>query len=113
MLIAGPKRRPSWRGSAMTGWPSWCARHPDRFAGYIASLPMNAPDAAAREAERAFANGANGLQLHTNVNGRSLADPRFEPVFEVGAHGSTSRSCCIPRAAPDNARFRRRVDVAL
>jgi aminocarboxymuconate-semialdehyde decarboxylase len=61
------------------------AKHPDRFAGFIASLPMNAPGAA-KEAERAFTQcGANGLQIHTNVNGAPLDDPQFLPVFEVAA----------------------------
>lgn len=59
-------------------------RHPDRFCGYLASLPMNSPNAA-REAERAFANGANGLQIHSNVNGMPLDDERFFGVFEVAA----------------------------
>lgn len=62
------------------------ARHPDRFAGYVASLPMDAPEAAAAEAERAFTElGANGLQIHSNVNGAPLDDPKFLPVFEVAA----------------------------
>lgn len=61
------------------------AKHPDRFAGWVASLPMNAPEAAAREAERAFASGANGLQIHSNVNGAPLDEDRFFPIFEVAA----------------------------
>lgn len=60
-------------------------KYPDRFAGYIASLPMNSPNAAA-EAEYAFTQlGANGLQIHTNVNGRALDNPEFFPVFEMAA----------------------------
>ena len=59
------------------------ARHPDRFVGYAASLPMNAPEAAAREAERALRNGANAIQLHTNVNGAPLDEPHFWPIFEI------------------------------
>ena len=66
------------------GMADLVARHPDHFAGWLASLPMNAPDAA-REAERAFANGACGLQIHTNVNGAPLDDERFFPVFETAA----------------------------
>ena len=62
-------------------------RHPDYFVGYLASLPMNSPNAA-KEAERAFANGANGLQIHTNINGEPLDEPKFFPVFEAAArHG--------------------------
>lgn len=61
-------------------------RHPDRFVGFLASLPMNDPQAAAAEAERAFTElGANGLQIHSNVNGAPLDEPRFLPVFEAAA----------------------------
>ena len=59
-------------------------RHPDRFAGFLASLPMNDPEAAAAEAERAFRDlGANGLQIHSNVNGAPLDQPRFRPIFQI------------------------------
>jgi predicted TIM-barrel fold metal-dependent hydrolase len=68
------------------GMADLVAKYPKRFPGFVASLPMNAPDLAAREAERAFTDcGANGLQIHTNVNGAPLDDPRFLPVFEVAA----------------------------
>lgn len=61
-------------------------QYPDRFPGFLASLPMNAPEAAAQEADRALgALGAAGLQVHTNINGLPLDDPRFLPVFEAAA----------------------------
>ncbi len=57
-------------------------RYPDRFVGFSASLPMNDPDAAVREAERAINDlGALGVQIFTNVNDLPLDDPRFEPLF--------------------------------
>jgi uncharacterized protein len=59
-------------------------RHPSQFCGFLASLPMNSPHAA-REAERAFSIGANGLQIHTNINGAPLDDERFFAVFETAA----------------------------
>ncbi len=60
------------------------ARYPDRFAGFSAALPMSDPDAAAAELSRAMTElGALGAQLHTNVCGRPLDAPRFEPVFET------------------------------
>jgi predicted TIM-barrel fold metal-dependent hydrolase len=60
------------------------ARYPDKFVGFLASLPMNAPEEAAREAERAFTQlGASGLQIHTNINGKPLDAPEFFQVFEV------------------------------
>lgn len=56
--------------------------HPDRFAGFAASLPMNDVDAALRELDRAVTQlGALGVQVHTHVSGLPLDDPRFEPLF--------------------------------
>ena len=66
------------------GLAELCAQRPAEFSGWLASLPMNAPDAA-KEAERAFAAGACALQVHTNVNGAPLDDERFFPVFETAA----------------------------
>ena len=68
------------------GMAELVSKYPDRFVGYVASLPMNDPELAAREAERAFVEGgANGLQVHSNVNGAPLDEPRFQPVFDVAA----------------------------
>jgi uncharacterized protein len=82
-VIASPKDGIDYAKAANDGLAELVARHKDRFAGYLAALPLHAPDDAAREAERAFRNGANGLQVHTNVNGVSVADKRFWGVFEV------------------------------
>src|SRR5262249_50407063 len=61
----------------------WTRLHPDRFPGFIASLPMNHPDAAVAEAERAVCDlGAAGLQLYTNVNGHPLDEPPTLAVIE-------------------------------
>ncbi|HTM24396.1 MAG TPA: amidohydrolase family protein [Vicinamibacterales bacterium] len=59
-------------------------KHPDRFAGFVASLPLNHPDESVRELERAVAQlGAIGVQVFSNVNGRPLDDARFSPLFET------------------------------
>ena len=59
-------------------------QHPDQFIGFLASLPMNAPEEAAREAERAFRDlNACGLQIHTNINGKPLDAPEFFPIFAI------------------------------
>lgn len=65
------------------------ARHPDRFAGFAASLSLNDPEASVREAARALGElGAAGIQIHSNVNGAPLDEPRFRPVFaEIARHG--------------------------
>src|SRR5215831_4258766 len=84
--MAGPQEAAEFARTANDGLAELCAKHPDRFAGYVGALPMNAPAAAAKEAERILIHGnANGLQLHTNVNGACLDEPRFFPIFEVAA----------------------------
>ena len=59
-------------------------RHPDRFPGFIASLPLNYPDESVAEVERTVTQlGALGIQVFSNVNGLPLDDPRFLPLFET------------------------------
>ena len=58
-----------------------CAKHHDHFPGWVAQGALGAPDAGVREAERAIKNGALGVQIYTNVAGRPLDDPAFEPFF--------------------------------
>jgi aminocarboxymuconate-semialdehyde decarboxylase len=55
--------------------------HPDRFAGWVAAVPMNDADAAVAEAERAVGLGALGVQIYTNVNGHPLDETRFDPFW--------------------------------
>jgi uncharacterized protein len=58
------------------------ASHPDRFAGFVACLPMNDVDGALAEIEHAIGDlGALGVQIYTHVNGHPLDEPRFEPLF--------------------------------
>lgn len=84
--MAGPDESPEFAKLGNDGLADLCARHPDRFPGYLASLPMNNPVAAAKEAERILApGGAVGLQLHTNIGGLPLDDERFYPIFEIAA----------------------------
>ena len=55
---------------------------PDRFTA-LATLPMNAPEAAAEEAERAVGDlGLPGVMLLSNASGVPLSDDRFWPTFE-------------------------------
>jgi predicted TIM-barrel fold metal-dependent hydrolase len=57
--------------------------HPQRFPGFIASLPLNHPDESVVELERAVRTlGALGAQIFSNVNGLPLDDPRFGALFE-------------------------------
>jgi predicted TIM-barrel fold metal-dependent hydrolase len=79
----GPDQAPEMARIGNDGLAEIVARHGDRFVGYSALLPMNVPGAAVKEAERALRNGANAIQLATNVNGTALDEPQFWPVFEV------------------------------
>jgi aminocarboxymuconate-semialdehyde decarboxylase len=57
--------------------------YPDRFFG-IATLPMQTPDRAAAELERAMTTlGLKGAQIGSNVNGRNLDDPALDPVWSA------------------------------
>jgi aminocarboxymuconate-semialdehyde decarboxylase len=57
------------------------ARHPARLFG-AAMLPMQAPELALKELERAAKlPGMRGLYLATNVNGTELDDESFWPVY--------------------------------
>jgi len=79
----GPDAAPEWARIGNDGLAELCADDPKRFPGWAASLPMNAPAAAAREAERALANGANAIQLHTNVDGAPIDTEHFWPIYEI------------------------------
>jgi predicted TIM-barrel fold metal-dependent hydrolase len=84
--MAGPQAAPEFARIANDGLAELVAKYPDRFCGYVGALPMNAPEEAAKEAERILLRGsANGLQLHTNVDGLCLDEPRFLPIFEIAA----------------------------
>jgi predicted TIM-barrel fold metal-dependent hydrolase len=61
-------------------------KYPDRFPGFIASLPMNDPDGLLTEAKRAIHElGAVGVQIFTNVLGRPLTKPETIPLFDLMA----------------------------
>jgi len=59
-----------------------CLMHPGRFVGTI-QLPMQAPELAAREVERAAKlPGLRVVYLATHINGRNLDEKSFWPVYE-------------------------------
>jgi aminocarboxymuconate-semialdehyde decarboxylase len=58
---------------------------PDRFIG-IATLPMQAPEKAAEELRRAMKTlGLRGTMIGSNVGGKNLDDPSFEPLWAAAA----------------------------
>jgi predicted TIM-barrel fold metal-dependent hydrolase len=84
--LAAPEDSAALARLANDSMAEMVAAHPDRFPGFIASIPMNNVDEAVKEMDRAIRQlGAKGIQIFTNVNGRPLDDPRFAPIFEGGA----------------------------
>lgn len=65
------------------GFADICAKNPAHFPGWVAEAPIGGPDAGVRECERAIRNGALGVQIHTNIAGKPLDAPEFEPFFET------------------------------
>lgn len=57
-------------------------RSPNRFVG-LATLPMQAPDLACREVDRAATlPGVRGFYIATRIQDRELSDESFFPVYE-------------------------------
>jgi aminocarboxymuconate-semialdehyde decarboxylase len=68
---------------ANDGIAQMVARYPDRFRG-MAHLPMQDPDAAIAELERAAkAHGFKAVELATSIEGAPLADPKFRKVLKT------------------------------
>ena len=59
------------------------AKHPDRFCGACAALPMNDIDAALSEADRAIKDlRFRGVEIFTDHNGRPVDAPEIFPLYE-------------------------------
>jgi predicted TIM-barrel fold metal-dependent hydrolase len=72
--------------AANDGMADLVRRYPDRFPAFVASLPLNDPDAAVRELRRAVNElGARGFQMFSNVAGKPIVAPEFLPLFEAMA----------------------------
>ena len=63
------------------GFADICGKNADHFPGWVAQTSLALPDAGVAEAERAIKNGALGVQIYTNIAGKPLDDPAFEPFF--------------------------------
>src|SRR5882724_4378184 len=59
-----------------------CARRPDRFVP-LASVPLQEPQAAAAELQRAANLGIRGVEIPPNVCGQGLDEPQFEVFWEA------------------------------
>lgn len=85
-MLGTPEQTPKLAEACNEALAALCRKHPERFPAFIASLPMNNPDAAAREAERCVRDlGACGVQVFSNVLGEPLSAPKFHGLFETMA----------------------------
>jgi predicted TIM-barrel fold metal-dependent hydrolase len=83
-VFAGPFNAGDLACAANDGMAELVHRYPDRFPGFVASLPLNDPDASVRELQRAVGDlGASGFQLFSNICGKPITAPEFLPLFET------------------------------
>jgi len=87
-LVASADRTPELARMVNDALAELCRKHTDRFPTFIASLPMNNIEAALKEIDRAVVDlRARGVQIFTNVAGKSLSAPEFRPIFRcMAAH---------------------------
>ncbi len=88
------------------------ARHPDRFAGFVAATPIADPDGATAEAIRSVRElHALGVQLEEDAVNFPLHEDRYEPLFaameelHAGIWLHPYRSPATPGSPPETAPF--------
>ena len=59
-------------------------RYPKNYIG-LATVPMQDPEAAILELERAKSIGHAGIQIGSNINDENLSEEKFFPIFEACA----------------------------
>jgi aminocarboxymuconate-semialdehyde decarboxylase len=85
-LLAAPDETPGLAREANDLLADVCRRHPTRFPGFVAALPLNNVEASLEETHRAVTQlGARGVQMFTNVAGVPLSSARFRPLFAAMA----------------------------
>jgi aminocarboxymuconate-semialdehyde decarboxylase len=82
VYFAPPERQAEVARLVNDAYADLAAREPKRFKGF-ASIPMDDPDAALRELDRAMGElRMQGVVVLSNINGRALTDARYRPFFE-------------------------------
>jgi len=85
-VLGGPDEAAELARRANDGMAELCAKYPDRFPGFTATLAMNNMEATVNEIHRAIGDlGARGVEFYTNAAGKPLDLPEFEPVFATMA----------------------------
>src|SRR5690606_13200230 len=85
-IVASPAQQVELSRIGSEDMAELCQKYPQRFPGYIASIPMGNPEAVLDETKYAIEQlGAAGVQVFSNVKGRPLDHPDFVSVFDYMA----------------------------
>jgi aminocarboxymuconate-semialdehyde decarboxylase len=81
------------------------ADHPDRFAGFGATVPLQDTDLAIAELDRVVNDlGFHGIQIGGTIAGHNLDEPRFRPFWEATA-ALGAAVILHPSGFPEGQRF--------
>ncbi len=81
VFFTGAEHQPDIARMVNDAYAELIARYPARFKG-LASIPMDAPDAALNELHRAIDElKLNGVILLSNMGGKPLTSPEYRPFF--------------------------------
>jgi len=81
VYFASAEEAPALCRDANEGLLEVCERAPDRLRAF-ASVPLQHPEKAVQELEWAYGQGMLGIILGSNIRGRSLIDPAWNPFWE-------------------------------
>jgi len=85
-IVAAPEQQVLLSRIGSEDMAELCQKYPERFPGYIASIPMGNPEAVLEETKFAMEQlGASGVQVFSNVKGVPLDHPDFIGVFDYMA----------------------------
>lgn len=108
--VAGPSQSADLAKRANDAISELLVRHPDRFVGGIACLPLNNIDAALKEIDRALVDlKLNGIEMHTPVDDKPIDSQEFLPLYEKMSKYNKPiwlhprRACTYPDYRTENA----------
>lgn len=82
--LAGPNKTPELAKIANDAAADSVQKYPERFYGFVASLPTNNVRASLAEINRSIRElKACGVQLFTNIQNQPVDDEQFLPIFEL------------------------------
>ena len=83
-VISDPKKAIDLTKRANDEMAEIVLKYPDRFPAAVAAVALTDVDASLKELERAINDlRFRGVQIYTNMNGKPLNSPEFEPLFKM------------------------------